>query len=56
MFSPADFWLAMIVACIIWFSTVTVYVAIRGAMDIRQMLKRLEQRHQEQKRAEDSSP
>jgi hypothetical protein len=41
MFSAADFWWAMTIACLVWFSTVTVYVAIRGAIDIRQMLARL---------------
>jgi len=35
------FWLALTVACVAWYSTITVYVAIRGAMDIRSMLARL---------------
>jgi hypothetical protein len=41
MFSLADFWWVMTMACIVWFSTVTVYVAIRGAFDIKGMLARL---------------
>jgi hypothetical protein len=28
-------------ACVIWYSTITVYVAIKGAGDIRNMLARL---------------
>lgn len=28
-------------ACVIWYSTITVYVAVRGVSDIAGMLKRL---------------
>jgi len=28
-------------ACVIWYSTITVYVAIKGAGDIKSMLARL---------------
>jgi hypothetical protein len=28
-------------ACVIWYSTVTIYVAIKGASDIKNMLARL---------------
>jgi len=35
-------WLAML-AVMVWYSTVTVYVAIKGTLDIRQMLRRLKQ-------------
>jgi hypothetical protein len=35
------FWLLLTAACLAWYSTITVYVAVRGAMDIRQMLERL---------------
>lgn len=35
------FWLGMVVAAIGWYSAVTVYVAVRGAFDIRRMLARL---------------
>jgi hypothetical protein len=41
MFSFANFWLVVTIACLLWFSTVTVYVAIRGASDIKHMLARL---------------
>ncbi len=39
------FWWAMTIAVCVWYSTITIYVAIRGAIDIRQMLKRLEENH-----------
>ena len=35
------FWLMATAACLVWYSTITVYVAIRGAMDIKGMLQRL---------------
>ena len=35
------FWLVLTVACLVWYSTVTVYVAVRGLWDIREMLARL---------------
>jgi hypothetical protein len=43
----AAFWLVMTVACLLWYSTVTIYVAVKGFKDIQQMLKRLSdnQRH-----------
>lgn len=35
------FWWALSMACVVWYSTITVYVAIKGANDIKQMLARL---------------
>ena len=35
------FWWLLTAACMVWYSTITVYVAIRGAADIKQMLRRL---------------
>lgn len=35
------FWLILTVAAIVWYSIVTVYVAIKGAGDIREMLASL---------------
>jgi hypothetical protein len=37
------FWWLMTMACVVWYSTITVYVAIRGAVDIKHMLARLDQ-------------
>ena len=35
------FWGATTIACMVWYSTITIYVAIKGAADIRNMLRRL---------------
>jgi hypothetical protein len=43
------FWWLLTAACLLWYSTVTVYVAFRGAKDIKNMLKRLEERHPSQR-------
>jgi hypothetical protein len=34
-------------ACVAWYSTITIYVAAKGATDIRQMLKRLTRREKD---------
>lgn len=36
------FWWALSMACVVWYSTITVYVAIKGAGDIKNMLARLD--------------
>jgi hypothetical protein len=36
------FWGALTAACIVWYSTITIYVAIKGAGDIKNMLARLD--------------
>ncbi len=35
------FWGAITVACLAWYSTITIYIAIKGVGDIRSMLRRL---------------
>lgn len=35
------FWWLLTVAVIVWYSTVTIYVAVKGAKDIKGMLGRL---------------
>ncbi len=35
------FWWLLTAACLVWYSTMTIYVAVRGLRDIRGMLKRL---------------
>jgi hypothetical protein len=35
------FWWLITIGAIAWYSTVTIYVAVRGALDIRAMLRRL---------------
>jgi hypothetical protein len=41
MIDGPTFWWYLSTACLIWFSTVTVYVAVRGGLDIKHMLRRL---------------
>lgn len=38
------FWWALTMACVIWYCTITVYVAFKGVFDIKGMLGRLEQK------------
>jgi hypothetical protein len=38
------FWLLLTAACVLWYSTITVFVAFRGMKDIRGMLDRLAKR------------
>lgn len=38
------FWLVMLIAVLVWYSTVTIYVAVRGARDVRHMLRELDAR------------
>ena len=38
------FWFLLVVACVAWYSTITIYVAIRGCIDIRGMLRDLQER------------
>jgi hypothetical protein len=35
------FWGLLTIACLAWYSTITIYVSIKGAGDIRDMLRRL---------------
>ncbi len=35
------FWGILTIACLVWYSTITIYVAIKGIGDIRNMLRRL---------------
>ena len=35
------FWWLLTAACVVWYSTITVYVSIKGVSDIRGMLRRL---------------
>ncbi|MCU0236436.1 MAG: hypothetical protein MUC72_05045 [Acidobacteria bacterium] len=37
------FWKLLTAFCLLWYGTITVYVAIRGARDIREMLRRLKE-------------
>ena len=35
------FWWLLTMACVVWYSTITVYVSVKGVADIRDMLGRL---------------
>jgi hypothetical protein len=41
------FWFLLMIACVVWYSTITIYVAVRGAFDIRHMLDRLGEKQTE---------
>jgi uncharacterized membrane protein len=47
------FWWLLCMVCVIWYSTITVYVAIRGWFDIRGMLGRLKDNSGEAEATED---
>lgn len=40
------FWAGITAAALFWYATITVYVAIRAVMDIRQMLNHLRARQE----------
>ena len=35
------FWWLLVMACIAWYSTITIYVAVKGVADIKHLLARL---------------
>jgi hypothetical protein len=39
------FWWLLTMAVMVWYSTITVYVTIKGTLDIRSMLRRLKNRN-----------
>ena len=41
MLTNHPFWGVMTLAVLIWYSTITVYVSVRGSLDIKHMLQRL---------------
>ena len=47
------FWLLVTAACVVWYSTITIYVSIKGAVDIKHMLARLEKNHANTKNTAD---
>jgi|WetSurMetagenome_2_1015567.scaffolds.fasta_scaffold28788_5 hypothetical protein len=44
MLKSHPFWGLLTIAVLVWYSTITVYVAVRGSLDIREMFKRLKDR------------
>ncbi len=47
MNEPHYFWMILTGACILWYSTITIYVSIKGAKDIKVMLRDLDKKHHE---------
>jgi hypothetical protein len=47
MIAEHPFWWLLMMACVVWYSTITIYVAIRGAADIKHMLQSLAESQQE---------
>jgi hypothetical protein len=41
------FWLLLTSACIVWYSTVTIYVSIKGVSDIKQILSNLKAKNED---------
>jgi hypothetical protein len=41
------FWGLLTLAVLVWYSTITIYVGIRGALDIKHMLRSLKDKHEE---------
>ena len=47
MLSNHPFWALLTLAVLVWYSSVTVYVAIRGSLDIKHMLRKLSDQHRD---------
>ena len=43
-FHDHPFWWMITTAVVVWYSTITVYIAFKGVFDIREMLENLRQR------------
>ena len=44
MLSHHPFWGIITIAVLVWYSTITIYVGVRGAMDIKHMLRNLKEK------------
>ena len=45
-FHGHPFWWLLTAAVVVWYSTITIYVSVRGMRDIRGMLKRLSEKNE----------
>jgi len=43
------FWGLLMLAVLVWYSIITIYVAVRGCFDIRDMFRRLQDRHSDER-------
>jgi len=46
MLTNHPFWGLLTLAVLLWYSTITIYVGIRGAFDIQHMLRTLKDKHE----------
>jgi hypothetical protein len=46
------FWFILAIVVLVWYSTITVYVAIRGGFDVKHMLQRLDETRRDVSRFE----
>jgi hypothetical protein len=44
MLSQHPFWGIITIAVLVWYSTITIYVGVRGALDIKHMLRNLKEK------------
>ena len=49
------FWWLLTMACVVWYSTITIYVSVKGIADIRDMLKRLSLRQSDNRAKVDTN-
>ena len=54
MLTDHPFWGLVTLAVLAWYSTITVYVAVRGIADIKTMLKTLKKSHEKADREKKS--
>ncbi|MCC6881934.1 MAG: hypothetical protein WBE58_23635 [Verrucomicrobiales bacterium] len=51
-----EFWHLLVWSSVAWYSSVTLYVTIRGALDIREMVKRLDETQGEEEDPPEGTP
>jgi hypothetical protein len=49
------FWWLLTIACVVWYSTITVYVSVKGVADIHDMLRRLSLRRPKDQTTNDTN-
>lgn len=43
-----ELWWLVVWACVVWYSTITIYISVKGCFDIKEMLERLKRDHEKQ--------
>ena len=49
------FWWLLTIACVVWYSTITIYVSVKGVADIHDMLRRLSLRRPKDQTTNDTN-